>query len=187
MSPKTEWDRIDTEPATPQGLFTGYAMILAAIPAVAGLIGGMFPVCVLGVCVHMNIISLIVGTIVMYVGGLAAVYAIALAASEVASSFEGQKNTVQALKLIVYSWTAAWVGGILAIVPMLGMLALLAVLYSFYLLYVGAPRLMKVPESKVLGYVAVVAVIGIVIMGIIGAIAGHIESAGMIGGGVRFY
>ncbi|MBC7710744.1 MAG: YIP1 family protein, partial [Rhizobacter sp.] len=39
LSPKTEWEKIAAEPADVKSLFTGYAMLLAAIPAVCGLIG----------------------------------------------------------------------------------------------------------------------------------------------------
>ena len=38
LSPKTEWERIDAEPATVKGLYTGYAMILAAIGPIAARI-----------------------------------------------------------------------------------------------------------------------------------------------------
>ena len=40
LTPKTEWSVIDgREPAMPTTLFTNYVAILAAIPAVASLIG----------------------------------------------------------------------------------------------------------------------------------------------------
>src|SRR6185503_956259 len=39
LQPKTEWPVIAAEPHTVQGLYTGYVMILAAIPAVASFIG----------------------------------------------------------------------------------------------------------------------------------------------------
>ena len=46
-SPAAEWDVIDGEAATVQGLFTGYVCILAAIPAIAAKpgrsSGGMNP------------------------------------------------------------------------------------------------------------------------------------------------
>ena len=40
LKPAPTWDVIDVEPATTSGLFKNYAMILAAIPAICGLIGG---------------------------------------------------------------------------------------------------------------------------------------------------
>ena len=41
MSPAAEWDKIDAEPATIQGLYTGYVVILAAIPVIAHLVGSL--------------------------------------------------------------------------------------------------------------------------------------------------
>ena len=41
LRPKDEWAVIDGEGATVQGLFTGHVMILAAIPAVMGLLASM--------------------------------------------------------------------------------------------------------------------------------------------------
>ena len=39
MSPRTEWEVIDTEPTTPAQLYTGYIAPLAAIAPIAQLIG----------------------------------------------------------------------------------------------------------------------------------------------------
>ena len=38
LKPAEEWNVIADEPATVSGLFTGYAMILAAIPLVAAVL-----------------------------------------------------------------------------------------------------------------------------------------------------
>lgn len=180
FSPKTEWDRIEAEPATVQGLYTGYAMILAAIPPIAGVIGGLFPVCFVGMCLHPNPIFVVVGALVQYVVSLGGIYLIALIANELAPSFDGQKNQIQALKLVIYSWTAAWLAGIFGILPLLGILGIIG-LYSFYLMYVGAPKLMKVPESKALGYTVVTVVVAIVVYLIIAAITGAVIGLGAIG------
>ena len=78
LRPRAEWDVIDAEPATVRGLYTSYACLLAAIPAVARLISGFFPLCVLGICVHLNPLFVIAGAIVDYVLGLAGLYVTAL-------------------------------------------------------------------------------------------------------------
>ena len=55
LKPKTEWDVIDGEAATEQGLFLGYAAILAAIPAIAQIVNALlFPIRVLGLCIRDN-------------------------------------------------------------------------------------------------------------------------------------
>jgi hypothetical protein len=94
---------------------------------------------------------------------------VAIVADELAPNFGGQKNRIQAMKLIVYAWTAAWLAGVFAIVPVLAILGLVG-LYSFYLMYVGAPKLMKVPEDKAIAYTAVTSLIGIVVVAVIMAI-----------------
>ena len=40
LTPKTEWPVIEREPGDVKYLFTNYVAILAAIPAIAGFIGG---------------------------------------------------------------------------------------------------------------------------------------------------
>jgi hypothetical protein len=182
MTPSAEWDKIEAEPATVQGLFTGYACILAAIPAIAQLIGSFIPICVLGVCVHRNPIFAVIGAVVAYVIGLIGVYITALIADELAPSFGGTKNRIAALKLIIYSWTAAWLAGIFAILPILAVLGILG-LYSFFLLYRGAPKLMKVPQDKEFGYIAVTLIIAFVVFAIIGVISGMVVGMGAIGMG----
>ena len=85
------------------------------------------------------------------------------------------------MKIAVYSFTPAWVAGVLQIIPLLGILVLLASLYGLYLLYLGLPRLMKCPEDKAVGYIAVVAICGLVVMVIAGLIGGAVTTAGLMG------
>lgn len=178
LQPKTEWDKIEAEPATDRGLFTGYAMILAAIPAIAQLIGALNPVC-LWICIRPNPLFAVVSAILYYFASLAGVFVVAIVADELAPNFGGQKNRIQAMKLVVYAWTAAWLAGVFAIVPVLAILGLVG-LYSFYLMYVGAPKLMKVPEDKAIAYTAVTSLIGIVIVAVIMAIVQTVGGFGLV-------
>jgi hypothetical protein len=155
-------------------------MILAAIPAVATIIGSFFPICVLGVCMHRSVIIAVIAGLVSYVLGLVGVYVTALIANELAPSFSGQKNMIQALKLVIYSWTAVWLAGIFGIIPMLAILGIVG-LYSLYLLYVGAPVVMKVPADKSVGYVAVTIIVAIVVYAVIGVIVGTVLAMGAMG------
>jgi len=145
LRPKTEWDVIDTEAATTQGLFTGYACILAAIPPVAMILSHLL-------FIHWTIVPIIVIAVLSYLASLLGVFIVGFIIDALAPSFDGQKNQVQAMKLAVYSYTAAWVAGILNIVPLLGILAIIAALYGLYILYLGLPKLMKSPPEKTAGY-----------------------------------
>jgi hypothetical protein len=177
LKPTTEWDVIDGEPATVQGLFTGYAMILAAIPAVAGAIGSL-------IVVH-NPVLAVAGAIMGYVVGLISAFANGFIIDALAPSFDGQKNLVQGMKASVYASTGVWVAGIAAIIPVVGGLVVFAgLVYTLYLLYLGLPKLMKVPQEKALGYFIVVVVVEVVIYFVFAMITGAIIGMLAIGAAV---
>ncbi len=181
LTPKAEWEKIDGETPTTQSLFMGYAVILAAIPAIAQLIGGLIPICVLGVCVHRNLIAVVVGAIVYYILSLVGVFVTGIIVDELAPSFGGTKNRIQALKVVVYAWTAAWIAGIAAITPWTGLLGIVG-FYTFYLMYLGIPRLMKSPEDKALGYTAVSIILAAVVYIIVAVIAGIVVGSAALFG-----
>lgn len=171
LQPKTEWAVIDGEPHTVKDLYTNYAMILAAIPAVAKFIG--FSIVGLGGVLSAYRIPIASGVAMMIVGyilSLASVYVLALIIDALAPSFASEKNFVQSLKLAVFSMTAAWLAGVFAILPALSILGLLG-LYSLYLLYLGMPVLMKTPQEKLIPYFVVVLIAAIVVNVVIGALA----------------
>jgi Yip1-like protein len=112
------------------------------------------------------------------------VFILSLIINALALNFGGQKDSMLALKVAVYSYTPAWVAAALNIVPLLGVLAILGGLYGLYLLYLGLPRLMKCPEDKAIGYTAVIVVCAIVLSVAITAIGGTIAGLGLVGAGV---
>ncbi len=183
LQPKSEWLKIDGEFATTKSLFSRYAMILAAIGPVCSLLGGqLMPI----MGMKLSIVGAIVVALVSYGMSLLGVFLLGLIINALAPNFGGTANKVQAMKLAVYSWTAAWLAGVFGLIPMLGILAILG-LYSFYLLFVGLPILMKVPEDKKVGYFIVTVIAGVVMYFIISAIVGAISmsfvaaSVGMAG------
>jgi hypothetical protein len=185
MRPRAEWGVIAAEPANVQGLFLGYAAILAAIPAVAQIVHGLLPFCLFGACWTPNPVFVVVGAVVYYIASLASVFVIGIIIDALAPSFGGQKSQEQAMKVAVYSWTAAWLAGVFVIVPWFGGLLSLVGLYSLYLLYTGLPALMKAPEGQSLGYTAVVVVLAIVVSVIVGAVVGSVSAIGALSGGLN--
>ena len=188
-TPKTEWPRIDAEPATVGSIFTGYVMILAAIGPIASLIGQqVFGIGAFGINWKPSI-GYSVGTAVIgYILSLVAVYVEMLIVNALAPSFGGTQNQVKALKVVAYASTAGWVAGIFGIIPMLGWLALIGALYGLYLLYLGIPILMRVPQDKSVVYILVIVVVNIVIYFIIGLLVATLVAtffgAAMMGAGV---
>ncbi len=172
LKPKEAWAAIEGETETVQSLYVPYVLVLAAIGPLAQLIGGqVFGYRFLTLTVHPPLGSAIVGALLSYVLTLIGVYVVALVIDGLAPTFGGVKNQIQALKVAVYSFTAAWLAGIFALVPPLAILQLLG-LYSLYLLYLGLPRLMKAPEDKAIVYTLVVVVVTIVLYLVIAAIVG---------------
>ena len=174
LSPQTEWQVIDAEPATPADLYKNYIVPLAAIGPIAQIIGYS----VFGITVpfagtyRVPIGSAITSALVGYILILAGTYVLALIIDGLALTFNAQRSQIQALKVAAYSSTAAWVAGIFALIPGLRLLSILG-LYSLYLLYLGLSIVMKSPREKVIAYTAVVGLAAIVLFMAIGVIAGR--------------
>ncbi len=183
VKPKETWPVIAAEGGDAASLYTGYVMILAAIPAVAGFIGlTLVGVNVLGASYRMPILGGVVQMIVSYLLTLAMVFVLALIVNALAPTFGGAKNQLQALKLVAYGCTAAFVGGIFSLIPMLGILGLIAGLYSIYLIYTGIAVMMRCPADKAGAYTAVVIVCGIIAGIVIAAVASLFTPTMGVGG-----
>jgi hypothetical protein len=182
LMPKTEWPVIDAEPTTVGDLYRGYIIPLAAIGPIAQAIGwtvfGM-RVPFLGTY-RMPLGTVITQAVLQFVLTLVGVYVLALIVDALAPTFNGTPNRIQALKVVAYSYTAAWVAGIFGIVPALSILGILG-LYSLYLLYLGLPVLMKSPPEKALGYTVVVILASIVLFMLIAYIASAFVRVPMAG------
>jgi hypothetical protein len=179
IEPKSEWPRIDAEPATVAGIFKGWVAILAAIPAVAGLIGSLiFGYRVLGFVYRPSIGEALGNAISQYVLAFVSVFVFSLIVDALAPSFGGTKNTIQATKVAAYSMTAAWVAGVLGLIPQLALIgALVGAGYSIYLLYLGLPLLMKAATDKAVAYTVTAIVAAIVLNLIVYALATTITSS----------
>lgn len=186
LTPRSEWPVIAAEPQTVGGLYSRYIIILAAIPAAVHflsytLIGVSVPF--LG-SYRVGITSAVTTAIVSYVLSLVGIYVLALIVDALAPTFGGEKNQVQALKVVAYSYTASWIASIIGIIPGLGLLAALAgAIYGIYLLNMGLPFAMKCPQDRAAGYTAVTVVVAIVVGFVLGLV---ISGAGRYGYGYGF-
>ena len=171
LNPKPTWAAIEAEPATPAGLYKDYLLWLAVIPAVCGFIGmSLIGVGGFGITVRVPLLLGLANLVVSYVLSLVGIYVLSLIVNALAPRFGGVANPIQALKLTVYASTAALVGGVFSLLPVLSILGLLAALYSIYLIYTGLPVLMKNPPEKSMVYTVVVLIAGVVMGLILGAV-----------------
>jgi hypothetical protein len=179
LQPKAEWPRIDAEPSTIADIYKNYVIILAAIGPIAGLIGQqVFGYSAFGISYKPALGFSIATAVLSYIMSLVVIYVLALIIDALAPTFGGTKDQVKAFKVAAYSWTAAYVAGIFAIIPALAWLGLVG-LYSLYLLYLGLPRLMRSPEDKALGYTALTILAAIVLWFVVGLIVAALVGAFM--------
>jgi hypothetical protein len=166
LQPKQEWEVIAAEPHTVQDLYTGYVMVLAAIPAVCYFIGFS----IIGMGYRVPIANGVAHMISQYVLSLGLIYVFAILIDALSPHFGGEKNFIQSFKLAAFAPTAAWLAGIFYIIPALSILGLLG-LYSLYLLYTGVPVLKRVSEDKAVPFVAIILIAAIVLGVLVNALA----------------
>jgi hypothetical protein len=189
LTPAKEWEVIKGENLTIADIFTKYAMILAAIPAVAGFIGYSL----IGVSYGFGTFRVPVGTalvwaILQYILSLAGIFIVAFIMDALAPTFGCAKNMVAAVKIVAFSYTAAWVAGVFNIIPALGILVGIASLYSLYLLYLGMKIVKEVPADKLVGYFVVTLIATVVVYFVVGMIVGAIAFGNMSAlGGIRTF
>ncbi len=178
LSPAEEFRAIDAEAMTVKGIYTGWVVPLAAIGPVAGAIGlTLFGYSFLGVSVRPGLTFALTSAVTGFLGALIGTYVMALIIDLLAPNFGATKSPIGALKAVAFSMTAAWLAGVLQILPSLSFLAILLSIYSIYLLWVGLPILMKAPAEKAAAYVAVSIAACIVAMVIVFTVTGAVTSA----------
>jgi hypothetical protein len=191
LNPTDEWNVIADEPATVGGLFTGYAMILAAIPLAAGIIftgalgintaslGGMG-----GGAMELGFGAIAAMAVVGYVLSLVTLFVMSFLVNAVSPSFNGKSDMVQSTKLMTYASTPTWVAGLVGWIPILGgLISFAAIAYVVYLIYLGLQPVLGVPKEKVAGFtVAIVLIYVIISFILIGIAFSTLLGGGMMGG-----
>jgi hypothetical protein len=190
LTPGTEWPVIAAEASSTGSLISGYVAPLAGVSAIAGFIGNSI---VGRSAMFMGTYRLSMGTglglaVWTFVGAIIGVFIISFIINALAPTFGGEKNAERAMKVAVYSYTPAWVAGVLQILPALWALSILGGLYGLYLLYLGLPVLMKSPPEKSIAYTLVTVICAIVLSIVVTSVGamvgfGAMGGAGLLGGG----
>jgi len=181
LKPSETWDLIAAEPSSIQSIFMGYVVPLSLIGPICGLLAAsVVGAMMMAVGAHMGLMWLVIMAVINYALGLASVYIMSFVVDALAPSFGGQKNMLNAFKLVAYSGTAGYLSGIFALLPVFGLLLVfLALLYSIYIFYLGLPKLMKNPEDKSVVYMIVIAICGLVMGAIMWTIIGIFTAIGV--------
>lgn len=175
LKPKEEWARIAAEPVDVPRLYVGYVLPLAALGALAFFIGySLIGYSGFGIAYRVPLVAGAIGAALQTIAYAGAIYVIAVVANALAPSFGSTQNQGQAHKLVAYSFTAALLAGVFAILPAVAALSLVG-LYSLYLLYVGLPVMMNTPGDRRTGYFIALLAVGIVVFAITGVVLGDIR------------
>jgi len=160
LSPSTEWPVVAAESTSASAIYLGYVAPLVAIGAIATFIGhSVIGIPLLG---RLGIAASLAHAVVSFLLSFLGVFLLALIVDLLAPSFGGQRDSLAALKVTVYSFTPGWIAAVLNIIPMLGILGIIAAFYGLYLLYLGLPVLMRCPQEKSIGYTIVTVICAIV-------------------------
>jgi hypothetical protein len=173
LTPTAEWQKIEPEASSVQGIYTGWLAPLALIPAIAMFVGmTVFGVGVPGLAVvKLSMVDGAIRAVVQFLTLLGMTYVMGLVIDALATNFGGQKNPLQAFKVAAYSAVGFCLASVFQIIPALGILGLLG-LYSIFILHKGLPVLMKSAPDKTTGYTASVVAIMFVAWIVVAAISG---------------
>lgn len=155
LQPKLTWAVIASENHDAQRLLVGWVLPLAAVPAVARLLGGLlFARIPFG-----RLLSQVIGH---YIMDVVAILAIGWFVAWLAPRFEGQNRFDRGLAWAAYAATPSMLAGALLLIPQLAVLQFVGSLYGLYIGYLGlSPMLRSRPDQSWLFLLALVA-IGIV-------------------------
>src|ERR1043166_5582391 len=120
LSPATEWPVIAEEHTSTGTLISGYVIPLAAIGAVAAFIGGSLVGQTLPFIgtFRVPLATGLVVAIFTICMAVVSVFIVSIIINALAPSFGAQKDSAQAMKVAVYSFTPAWVAGVFQIIPL---------------------------------------------------------------------
>lgn len=174
LTPKTEWEVINGETATPQSLLIGYVLPLAIVAAAGSLLKGLLFAGTFGLKYF------ILTAVIAFIASVISYYITVIIVDMLAPSFASEKDMGKSAQLVAYSGTPSYVGALLSFIPIVGwLIALAAWAYGVYLMYLGIGPLKKTPEDKKVVYMIVAFLIMIVLYFIIVAILGAILFAAM--------
>lgn len=177
ITPKTEWEVINGETATPTSLLMGYVLPLALIGCVGTLLKGLL---FSGTFGSWGLKFFIVGAVIAFISYVVSYFLTVIFVDLLAPSFGSEKNMGKSAQLVAYSGTASYVGALLSFIPVVGwLIGIAAWIYGIYLMYLGIGPIKKTPEDKKIVYMLVVYVIMIVLYFILMAILGAVLYAAM--------
>lgn len=175
IKPSEEWKIIEQENANKNTAIFGYALPFIIVISAATLVG-----CLIFNSFYFSMPYTIVSTLFAFILPFAGIIISAIIVNSLAPAFGSTKNIDNAFKLVIYSYTAAFLVSILTgLLPVLFLISF-AGGYSFFIMFFGFTPMMKTPDDKKVGYFIVSTLI------MIGVYASLTFTIGLISAGL-FY
>ena len=175
LTPKTEWEVINGESATPGALFTGYVLPLSLVAAVGQLAGGI--VFSRGMGLGYLFSMALTSVLTAIIGYFVAIHVFDL----LAPHFESEKNLAKSAQLVAYAWTPCFIATFLGFLPSMGgLIGAAGWMYSIYLMFQGVGLLKKTPEDKKAVYLVVAWVAMLVVTLVVSDLLGRVAYGRMV-------
>jgi hypothetical protein len=163
-TPKTEWPVINQEKTSVPDLLSGYVIILVGLASIASFIGqGFIGTSFMGIKVGGTLKYGLYSGVTTFVAGIISFYLVTYIIDFLAPKFKSEQNLTKSAQLVAFSYTASWIGGLLAVIPILSWLGILFGFYGLYLMYLGLPAMKNTPEDQRIPYLVVTILVVIVI------------------------
>ena len=167
-NPKETWPQIRDEQISVKDLYLKYFLVLAAVPAIAKLIGNVFAG---------RFSFALTSAIITYIISLGFLYIGALIVEKIAGTCGGETDVASGVKFLGFAAVPTYIAGILDIIPhspagLLSLIGLLISLYSLKLLWDGVPVMTGVQDDSRIKFLALCLVCFLAVGLIVGAIFG---------------
>lgn len=167
--PKEEWKDIHDQQCSVTRCYCSHVLFLAAIPAVAGLIGtSQVGWSVAGdIPVKLEFYSALRIAVAFYFAMLVTVFVIGKMIHWMGQTYGAKQSLPQCIALAAYTATPLFLIGLMLFypIPWLDFLVgIFALSYTVYLLYLGLPVMMEVNEDKGFLFSSAVLAVGLVML-----------------------
>ena len=177
LTPAKEWGVIARERGGAMAVMADYLVYLAAIPAIADLIGMALIGFKLpnGARARVDVMSAIMAMVFDYVLAFAVVAGVAAIINLAAPFFGAGRNMTEAFRLSAYSYTPMLLSGIFLLIPGLHFLVILG-LYGLFVLFKGMPVMIRTPAQNAFLFAGAITACATVIVLIAGVVRARIFS-----------
>jgi hypothetical protein len=179
FAPQREWAAIARERPAALGVFLAHVLPLAAIPAVAWMIGlaifGMELVMVGEPIRRPGLASILHAGLVTYLGSIASVAVLAGAFALLAPMYGGRRDWRGAWTVAAFGTTPVWLAGVMLLKPATFIAMLPIVPYCAYLYHRGLHALGFAREREAAEYVAIAFLLLLAVSTLAGGLFGQLH------------